>query len=117
SKVTGSSVEVLSVGAVVVMGLSSQCALRRAAGGRSEEHTSELQSRFELVCRLLLEKKNEIEIEQNDNDTIDAQIEDDINDEYLTGTDAFNTLYPMLKELSINQDTNKEDTIEDDLTT
>src|SRR5207249_11580060 len=25
-----------------------------AAGDRSEEHTSELQSRFELVCRLLL---------------------------------------------------------------
>src|SRR5689334_24006151 len=32
----------------------------RAAGGaaRSEEHTSELQSQFHLVCRLLLEKKN-----------------------------------------------------------
>src|SRR5207249_11155839 len=28
-----------------------------AGGGRSEEHTSELQSRFDLVCRLLLEKK------------------------------------------------------------
>src|SRR5699024_11586949 len=27
------------------------------AGLRSEEHTSELQSRFDLVCRLLLEKK------------------------------------------------------------
>src|SRR5689334_24155096 len=27
---------------------------------RSEEHTSELQSQFHLVCRLLLEKKNEI---------------------------------------------------------
>src|SRR5699024_11939819 len=27
-------------------------------GTRSEEHTSELQSRFDLVCRLLLEKKN-----------------------------------------------------------
>src|SRR5699024_12443754 len=26
-------------------------------GDRSEEHTSELQSRFDLVCRLLLEKK------------------------------------------------------------
>src|SRR5699024_12794212 len=26
---------------------------------RSEEHTSELQSRFDLVCRLLLEKENE----------------------------------------------------------
>src|SRR5207249_6954139 len=25
---------------------------------KSEEHTSELQSRFDLVCRLLLEKKN-----------------------------------------------------------
>src|SRR2546422_6722960 len=28
-------------------------------GGRSEEHTSELQSRLHLVCRLLLEKKKE----------------------------------------------------------
>src|SRR5207248_11208651 len=37
---------------------------RAAAGGargagRSEEHTSELQSPYDLVCRLLLEKKNE----------------------------------------------------------
>src|SRR5699024_11656085 len=36
--------------------------LAAATGGawplRSEEHTSELQSRFDLVCRLLLEKKN-----------------------------------------------------------
>src|SRR5699024_7079908 len=30
--------------------------------GRSEEHTSELQSRFDLVCRLLLEKKKKYEI-------------------------------------------------------
>src|SRR5699024_11222300 len=29
----------------------------RWRGRRSEEHTSELQSRFDLVCRLLLEKK------------------------------------------------------------
>src|SRR5699024_11282760 len=29
---------------------------------RSEEHTSELQSRFDLVCRLLLEKKNNTRI-------------------------------------------------------
>src|SRR2546430_7861650 len=28
------------------------------AAGRSEEHTSELQSQSNLVCRLLLEKKN-----------------------------------------------------------
>src|SRR5580700_6832738 len=41
---------------------------RRAAHGcgergrRSEEHTSELQSRRDLVCRLLLEKKKEKQI-------------------------------------------------------
>src|SRR5688500_19787527 len=32
--------------------------VRRKANGRSEEHTSELQSPCNLVCRLLLEKKN-----------------------------------------------------------
>src|SRR2546421_7020865 len=31
----------------------------RLTAGRSEEHTSELQSRSDLVCRLLLEKKKE----------------------------------------------------------
>src|SRR5690349_23435547 len=31
---------------------------RSRPGKRSEEHTSELQSRRDLVCRLLLEKKN-----------------------------------------------------------
>src|SRR2546428_6637898 len=31
--------------------------IRRAGTTRSEEHTSELQSRSDLVCRLLLEKK------------------------------------------------------------
>src|SRR2546429_2222285 len=29
--------------------------------GRSEEHTSELQSRLQLVCRLLLEKKKQVD--------------------------------------------------------
>src|SRR5437868_12688392 len=49
--------------------LSADCKLRHSpqhrhgavgkqrADLRSEEHTSELQSRFDLVCRLLLEKK------------------------------------------------------------
>src|SRR5260221_5197724 len=35
--------------------LSSPGAIR---AGRSEEHTSELQSHSDIVCRLLLEKKN-----------------------------------------------------------
>src|SRR5687768_18484610 len=33
---------------------------QHARGLRSEEHTTELQSRLHLVCRLLLEKKNNI---------------------------------------------------------
>src|SRR2546422_6859805 len=33
--------------------------LREEARERSEEHTSELQSRLHLVCRLLLEKKKQ----------------------------------------------------------
>src|SRR5260370_23764038 len=33
------------------------CALRNVRPCRSEEHTSELQSHLNLVCRLLLEKK------------------------------------------------------------
>src|SRR2546429_3242290 len=34
---------------------------------RSEEHTSELQSRLHLVCRLLLEKKNNISVARSHN--------------------------------------------------
>src|SRR5699024_11862776 len=37
----------------------ASAARRQRRRPRSEEHTSELQSRFDLVCRLLLEKKKE----------------------------------------------------------
>src|SRR5699024_10238868 len=36
-----------------------------AAAFRSEEHTSELQSRFDLECRLLLEKKKKPHVQQD----------------------------------------------------
>src|SRR5206468_11511785 len=39
-----------------------QALIRNRARVRSEEHTSELQSRSDLVCRLLLEKKKKINI-------------------------------------------------------
>src|SRR5688572_32562614 len=39
---------------------------------RSEEHTSELQSQSNLVCRLLLENKNEREDEGQNYDRTDA---------------------------------------------
>src|SRR5438874_3736556 len=46
---------------LAVQGVPAQPRAARAWPGRavrSEEHTSELQSRRDLVCRLLLEKKN-----------------------------------------------------------
>src|SRR5690606_39397435 len=43
--------------AVVVLLIHGRCALVNGIKVRSEEHTSELQSRENLVCRLLLEKK------------------------------------------------------------
>src|SRR5688572_31813003 len=46
-------------GATVVVSCGSGVQLINAAfADRSEEHTSELQSQSNLVCRLLLEKKN-----------------------------------------------------------
>src|SRR5699024_12040304 len=42
----------------ILEGLPADEAASWDATLRSEEHTSELQSRFDLVCRLLLEKKN-----------------------------------------------------------
>src|SRR5690606_39447209 len=53
----------LGVLAEVVLFLLMHRLLARISLRRSEEHTSELQSRENLVCRLLLEKKNKIEIE------------------------------------------------------
>src|SRR5207249_11656261 len=40
-----------------VNGLEMVSRMAQSLSLRSEEHTSELQSRFDLVCRLLLEKK------------------------------------------------------------
>src|SRR5688572_32111424 len=50
---------------------------------RSEEHTSELQSQSNLVCRLLLEKKKRDQGERQFRRTVDACA--DIDDRYLLG--------------------------------
>src|SRR5260221_7660875 len=46
----------------------------RPGTGRSEEHTSELQSHSDLVCRLLLEKKNNDTILLASGEILDCQI-------------------------------------------
>src|SRR5256884_4212046 len=45
---------------------------RPSAGRRSEEHTSELQSRLHLVCRLLLEKKKKMSTDSTVNTELGA---------------------------------------------
>src|SRR5438067_8736877 len=45
--------------------LEDRVPVEDAQRDRSEEHTSELQSRFDLVCRLLLEKKKKMKSEVN----------------------------------------------------
>src|SRR5256885_7312210 len=42
-----------------------QAVMLKGRGNRSEEHTSELQSPCNLVCRLLLEKKKDIDIQSS----------------------------------------------------
>src|SRR5437773_9589103 len=52
------------------LGRSGRPELRGLPQNRSEEHTSELQSHHDLVCRLLLEKKKKTNIvKPNYNDT------------------------------------------------
>src|SRR2546430_6880497 len=44
-----------------------------ASGSRSEEHTSELQSQSNLVCRLLLEKKKNSKKVLSENQNIESE--------------------------------------------
>src|SRR5438105_8416534 len=65
---------------VSVRGLRSARRARRQAMslGRSEEHTSELQSRVDLVCRLLLEKKKKKKQKSHESQhNADARVTDD----------------------------------------
>src|SRR5947207_8405002 len=55
----GVGVEGFSANGIGVFGDNSGVQPAENADARSEEHTSELQSHSDLVCRLLLEKKNQ----------------------------------------------------------
>src|SRR3989449_6295329 len=51
------SLALAALAATISLATRGYQALTRETVARSEEHTSELQSRLHLVCRLLLEKK------------------------------------------------------------
>src|SRR5690606_39761695 len=54
------------LGQLLFSGDDIKKSVRKISGGRSEEHTSELQSRENLVCRLLLEKKKKYTMDWNE---------------------------------------------------
>src|SRR5256886_904144 len=66
---------------------------------RSEEHTSELQSQSNLVCRLLLEKKNDMYVDVH-------KAASDVRDEFVSVTeklmDELAQCYNVLPQLDIN---------------
>src|SRR5438105_4244955 len=86
--------------------------------GRSEEHTSELQSRVDLVCRLLLEKKNKlleeilsfrmqgVEFDNGDMYVDGHKAASDVRDEFVSVTeklmDELAQCYNVLPQLDIN---------------
>src|SRR5699024_12792717 len=53
-------VDAEGAGALSMRRLGAEIGVEAMALYRSEEHTSELQSRFDVVCRLLLEKKKSL---------------------------------------------------------
>src|SRR5215203_7520252 len=64
------------------LGRGAGCGRHRRATPRSEEHTSELQSRQYLVCRLLLEKKKRTQQQARASEEMRDQSEDDAADRH-----------------------------------
>lgn len=67
---------------------------------------------FELEVDYGKNKEYEAEIERNkSNDSIEADLEDELNGVDVNGEEAFNEIYPKVKKLKIDQQTSKEDAI------
>ena len=68
---------------------------------------------FELGVEYTDNKEYEAELEKDSNNTVEAKIEDTLTNVKKTGADAFNELFPLVKQLTINQQTSKEDAIKE----
>ncbi|NYF25321.1 YusW family protein [Sporosarcina sp. JAI121] len=62
-------------------------------------------------------KEYEAELEKNSDNSIKAEIEDSLNKVKKKGTEAFDELYPMVKQLTITQQTSKADAIQEVMST
>ncbi|WP_191992037.1 YusW family protein [Bacillus aerolatus] len=69
---------------------------------------------FELKVEYNEQKEYEVELEQHKHDqSVTAEIEDSLNGVNKRGVDAFNDIYPKVKQLTINQQTSKNDAIKE----
>lgn len=68
---------------------------------------------FELKLDYANHQEYEAELEKNSDNSIDAEIEDSLNNIKKKGTEAFNELYPLVKQLTITQQTGKEAAIQE----
>lgn len=57
----------------------------------------------------------EVELEKHSDNSVEAEVKDSINNVNLRGAEAFDVLYPLVKELTINQQTAKEEAISETL--
>ena len=68
---------------------------------------------FDLSVDYANHDEYEVELEKNSNNSVEAKIDDSLNQVNMKGTDAFNELYPLVKQLTITQETSKEDAIQE----
>lgn len=58
-------------------------------------------------------REYEAELEKNSDNSVEAEIDDTLNNVKKKGTDAFNELYPLVKQLTITQQTSKADALQE----
>lgn len=68
---------------------------------------------FELEVDYADHKEYEAELEKSSNNTVKAEIEDDLNNTKKKGTEAFNELYPLVQQLTIDGQTSQDDAIKE----
>ncbi|MBB4823343.1 putative FlaG/YvyC family protein [Sporosarcina luteola] len=71
---------------------------------------------FDLSVDYGKDQEYEIEIDQ-ENGTVEAKVEDELNNRFLHGQEAFDDIYPKLQQLTITKDTKLQDAIQQVLTT
>lgn len=67
---------------------------------------------FEIEVSYGKNKEYEAKIDQDEEHPVKAEIEDELNDVYLNGQEAFDQLYDIIKDLTLTKDSSKEEAID-----